>query len=146
MFYCYILTNTDKRYTRRTYCGYTVNPKKRLKQHKGALSGGAKATSFSDCWKYLAIVSGMPDKVNSMQLEWKIKNPDKKHRYRGPEGRIKGLNTVLKLDKWTKNSTVSNKEQQLSVWILQDYAHLLTDLPENITVYSVEEIEPDIVV
>ena len=130
--YCYILQNEDNQ---RTYNGYTVNIVKRLRQHNGDLSGGARSTKHSKTWKYIAIVSGFPDNINALQCEWRIRKPFNKRRakeYCGPEGRIKGLNHVLHLDKWTSNS-VSNGFP-LEVNILPQYKYILSDLPDYITV------------
>ena len=131
--YCYILQNDDNQ---KTYNGYTVNTVKRLRQHNGEISGGAKSTKCSKTWKYICIVSGYPDKINALQCEWRIKKPFNKRRtreYCRSEGRIKGLNHVLHLDRWTSNS-IPNGEFPLEVNILPEYKHLLTDLPDYITV------------
>jgi len=130
--YCYILQNDDNQ---KTYNGYTVNSTKRLRQHNGEITGGARSTKCSKTWKYICIISGFPDKINALQCEWRIKKPFNKRRtreYCGPEGRIKGLNYVLHLDKWTSNSVIV--DFPLEVKILPKYKHLLTDLPNYITV------------
>ena len=130
--YCYILQNDDNQ---RTYNGYTVNTVKRLRQHNGSLSGGAKSTRHSKTWRYIAIVSGFPDTHSALQCEWRIRKPFNKRRtreYCGPEGRIKGLNHVLHLDQWTSNSIPNGFP--LEVKILKEYKYLLSDLPDYITV------------
>ncbi len=135
--YCYILQNNDNR---KTYNGYTVNPVKRLRQHNGELSGGAKSTRCSKTWMCIAIVSGFPDNRNALQCEWRIRKPLNKRRvgmYCGPEGRIKGLNHVLHLDKWTSNS-ISNGFP-LEVKILPQYKHLLSDLPDYVTITDMDQ-------
>lgn len=136
--YCYILQNDDNQ---RTYNGYTVNTIRRLRQHNGEITGGAKSTRCSKTWQYIAIVSGFPNNINALQCEWRIKKPFNKRRtkeYCSPEGRIKGLNHVLHLDKWTSNSIMSGFP--LDVKILSKYKHLLTDLPDYITVTSVDSM------
>ena len=134
--YCYILQNNDNQ---RTYNGYTIDNAKRLRQHNGEIVGGAKSTKCSKTWYHTAIVSGFPDKRNALQCEWRIRKPFNKRRtreYCGPEGRIKGLNHVLHLDKWTSNSIKSGFP--LEVKILPEYRHLLTDLPDYITVTELD--------
>ncbi len=131
---CYILQNEDNQ---KTYNGYTVNTTRRLRQHNGELSGGAKSTRCSKTWQYIAIISGFQDKINALQCEWRIRKPFNKRRtreYCGPEGRIKGLNYVLHLDKWT-NRAIENK-CSLEVKILPEYKRLLTELPDYITVIN----------
>lgn len=134
--YCYILKNDDNQ---KTYNGYTVNTEKRLRQHNGIITGGAKSTKHSNTWKYICIVSGYPDKINALQCEWRIRKPFNKRRtreYCGPEGRIKGLNHVLQLDQWTSNSIKSGNP--LEVKILPEYRHLLSGLPDYITVSDLD--------
>ena len=53
----------------KTYIGYTNAPKKRIKQHRGILSGGARTTSHSDDWEYVKIVK-LPGKKEALQFEW----------------------------------------------------------------------------
>lgn len=133
--HCYILANKENR---RTYNGYTNNLTRRLRQHNQELKGGAKYTKDfgNKTWFIVAYVSGYPDRINALQCEWRIKHPDNKRKrgpkYTGADGRIKGLNEVLKLDRWTGNSTIDNSNLELTVHVLEEYAHLLTNLPENI--------------
>ena len=133
--YCYILQNDDNQ---RTYNGYTVNCVKRLRQHNGEITGGAKSTRCSKTCKYICIVSGLPDNINALQCEWRIRKPFNRRRtkaYCCPEGRIKGLNHVLHLDKWTSNSIPNGFP--IEVKILPEYKHLLTDLPDYISVIDI---------
>ncbi len=133
--HCYILANKENG---RTYNGYTNNLSRRLRQHNQELKGGAKYTKDfgNKTWFIVAYVSGYPDRINALQCEWRIKHPDNKRKrgakYSGAYGRIKGLNEVLKLDRWTGNSTIDNSSFELTVHVLEEYAHLLTNLPENI--------------
>jgi predicted GIY-YIG superfamily endonuclease len=134
--YCYILRNDDNN---KTYNGYTVDPVRRLDQHNGILSGGAKSTRHSKTWRYIAIVSGFPDKINALQCEWRIKKPLNKRRagiYCGPNGRILGLNHVLHLEKWTGNSIPTGFP--LTVKVDPEYRHRLVDLPSYITVTNLQ--------
>lgn len=135
--YCYILKNSVNN---KTYNGYTVNPAKRLRQHNGEIKGGAKATSTVKGWYIIALLSGFPNDVNALQCEWRIKHPTNSRKrlakHCGPEGRIKGLNEVLKLDRWTSNSTVDNRSFDITVKILDQYRCLLSDLPDNVFVES----------
>lgn len=99
---CYALVHTVDR---RTYVGYTVNPTRRLMQHNGALSGGAKFTSRSDGrWKFLFIVAyehqnhqnqNQWTNRTALSLEWHLKRfgrsapriPSAKKSHRGRHGR-----------------------------------------------------------
>lgn len=82
MFLCYLLCNNNSR----TYIGYTNNFKKRLRQHNGELSGGAKYTTAhkeKNGWEPVAIVCGFLDNNLAMSFEWRMK------RYRNLKGKLK---------------------------------------------------------
>jgi predicted GIY-YIG superfamily endonuclease len=94
--YCYILRSCKK-----TYIGYTVNPNRRIRQHRGELKGGAKATSCAKDWQFLAIItsdSPVFTKILALSIEWHLKHPSGKRKdtsYWGIEGRLKGIIEVL---------------------------------------------------
>lgn len=141
MHYCYILRNINK-----TYNGYTIDPERRLRQHNQELKGGAKYTIRNGPkWDIYVLIKGFPDKHNAMQCEWRIKHPTNRKRtppkFTTPEGRILGLNEILKNTKWTNNSQIYTDKLNLEIYILDIYSHLLTDIPDNIKIYSVNNID-----
>ena len=97
--YCYIVRIKEKE---RTYVGYTIEPERRIKQHNGILKGGAKATSISNQWQFLAIItsdSPLFTKCLALSIEWHLKHPEGKKRttslYRGVDGKLKSIIEVL---------------------------------------------------
>lgn len=54
--YCYLLQNANET---KTYIGSTNNFTRRIRQHNGALCGGARYTA-GDCWKPAILLSGFP--------------------------------------------------------------------------------------
>jgi structure-specific endonuclease subunit SLX1 len=64
----------------RTYVGATVDIHRRLRQHNGEISGGAKATS-GKAWKRVCYVTGFPHERAALQFEWAWK-----HRSKGKVG------------------------------------------------------------
>lgn len=144
--FCYILKNNCPTDINRTYNGYTVDPNKRLRQHNQEIKGGAIYTKTwgNKTWKYIALISGFPDKYNALQCEWRIKHPAAKRirpqKYNNPSGRIIGLNEILKLEKWTSKSGFKTSDLRLKILILKEYRHLLKDCYENIEIIAVDEI------
>ena len=145
--YCYILQNHHNPDLNRTYNGYTVNPSKRIRQHNQEIKGGAKYTRIwgNKSWEMIVLIKGFPDHRNALQCEWKIKHPAPKknrpHRYNSPGGRILGLNEILHINKWTSKSTFMVSDLRLEIWILKSFSHILTDLPESITLHVVNKID-----
>ncbi len=81
-----------------TYIGATVDPDRRLRQHNGEISGGARATGRRPGeWQRICYVSGFKDKHEALSFEWHWKRASKGAG--GPlERRKKGLDTLLKGD------------------------------------------------
>jgi len=104
-FYCYILAQTKfltqiNQTPRRTYNGYTVDLRHRLRQHNGDIKGGAFATRNRGPWEFIAVMT-CPEWTNirAMQVEWLIRYPTRKkprpHEFGGAQGRINSLVEVV---------------------------------------------------
>lgn len=149
MWYCYILRNTDEKYKRRTYNGSTNNLKRRIRQHNEEIKGGARATKGKGGkWEYCAILYGFHDHINALSCEWRIKCPSGRPgkrvaKYNGPEGRVRSLNEVLSVKKWTSRCEVENSEMILYLEVLKEYAHEINEenIPDNIILMSVDTID-----
>ena len=92
---CYLLHNAINN---TTYNGSTNNLGRRVRQHNGLISGGAKATKpMAGNWKYLAIITSEPPLEHSqaLSLEWHIRYPTgrkpRPRSFAGPEGRLEAL-------------------------------------------------------
>ena len=97
--YCYLLVSED---FKRTYIGATNNPDRRLRQHNGEMSGGAKATAGRK-WRRLLLICGFPDSIAALQFEWAFKYHSRKYGS-GIQNRIKGLKYLLESNKSTSNA------------------------------------------
>lgn len=56
-----------------SYRGYTVNIKRRIRQHNGEISGGARYTRRSKTWSVVAYITGFTSKRTAMSYEWYTK-------------------------------------------------------------------------
>jgi predicted GIY-YIG superfamily endonuclease len=133
----------------RTYNGFTVNPKRRIRQHNGEITGGAKyTTQNSKNWEIYFLMFGFPDKQNALQCEWKIKHPNNKRKrpqiFSKPKGRINGVCEIFEMcDKWTSKSLYDIKDLELTILIHDDYYNLINDKlldKENIKIIKCNDI------
>ena len=87
--YVYLLTNP---HTTNTYLGVTNNPERRLRQHNGEISGGAKAThSFGKDWRIVLLIPHLT-KSKALSIERICKN--KRHKAKGKTPLQRRLYTI----------------------------------------------------
>ncbi|RIA84080.1 hypothetical protein C1645_880139 [Glomus cerebriforme] len=77
---CYLLRSLAPNYRQTGYIGSTNNPKRRLRQHNGEISLGAKQTVKKRPWEIVLFVYGFPNQVAALQFEWSWQNPSKTRR------------------------------------------------------------------
>jgi predicted GIY-YIG superfamily endonuclease len=108
-YYCYILRSLNPNFPNSTYNGSTNNLTRRLRQHNGEITGGAKATRGKGPWVYIAVWEGFGSHKEALSCEWRIKHPTNTRKrpvqFNGVAGRIKSLNLLIGLDNWTNKST-----------------------------------------
>lgn len=79
-----------------TYIGATVDVDRRLSQHNGEKSGGAKCTSKRpECWYRVCYVQGFLDNHQALSFEWHWKYYSKKVKADPLTRRQKGLDSCL---------------------------------------------------
>ena len=99
----------------RTYVGKTNDLRRRLRQHNGAIKGGAKYTRTTGPWNCLFYVDGFDSNSTALKFEWRLHNPPGTSRrnrrgrskYRGVPGRFRALLSVLRLQRWTRASPLA---------------------------------------
>eukprot|EP00878_Enallax_costatus_P036383 GHUV01040849.1.p1 GENE.GHUV01040849.1~~GHUV01040849.1.p1 ORF type:complete len:112 (+),score=15.18 GHUV01040849.1:180-515(+) len=74
---CYLLRSLDPAARIRTYIGFTVNPRRRIRQHNGEISSGAWRTKRGRPWEMVLVVYGFPTHVQALQFEWAWQHPEK---------------------------------------------------------------------
>jgi predicted GIY-YIG superfamily endonuclease len=142
--YCYILRNQNPQYANFTYNGSTNNPKRRLRQHNGEISGGAVYTKKAPSgWEFYFLMTGFPDHKNALSCEWRIKHTQGKPRtqrplqHRGVKGRIVAMNEILQLEKWTQKCQCNNCDNQFIIYIADDVVQYINlDLLPNNIIYG----------
>ena len=99
MWKCYLLATNDGG-SQKTYVGVTPDLDRRLRQHNGLLSGGAKATHGRQ-WERIGHVAGFPDHTSVLQFEWRWKQLSRKRLGPPLERRLAALQELLALDRPT---------------------------------------------
>lgn len=74
-FACYLLTSLCPRFKGHTYIGYTVNPRRRIRQHNGEIRSGAWRTKRKRPWEMVFCIYGFPTNVAALQFEWAWQHP-----------------------------------------------------------------------
>ena len=85
---CYLVISLDPRKRGKSYIGYTINPPRRLAQHNGALSHGARYTASLRPCDMVLVVSGFESEVMGMRFEWAWQRPASSRSTRAAAARI----------------------------------------------------------
>ena len=99
---CYLLMSESED---RTYVGVTNNIRRRLRQHNGEITGGAKATRAHRPWRLVCVIQGFPDYRAALQFEYGWKHTRSST---GSSGvvmqRLECLSALLQRDRWSRNA------------------------------------------
>ncbi|RRT60338.1 hypothetical protein B296_00040505 [Ensete ventricosum] len=135
-FACYLLASLSPRHKSRTYIGYlnpfffnyffldrvvyrfTVNPRRRIRQHNGEIRCGAWRTKHGRPWEMVLCIYGFPSNVSALQFEWAWQHPKESLAVRKAASNFKSLSgiankikiayTMLSLPAWENlNLTVN---------------------------------------
>ncbi|KAF5744454.1 putative nuclease [Tripterygium wilfordii] len=109
-FACYLLTSLCPRFKGHTYIGFTVNPRRRIRQHNGEIRSGAWRTKKRRPWEMVLCLYGFPTNVSALQFEWAWQHPTESLAVRqaaatfksfsGVANKIKLAYTMLNLPAW----------------------------------------------
>uniref|UniRef100_A0A803PVU3 Structure-specific endonuclease subunit SLX1 homolog n=3 Tax=Cannabis sativa TaxID=3483 RepID=A0A803PVU3_CANSA len=109
-FACYLLVSLNPRHKSHTYIGFTVNPRRRIRQHNGEIGCGAFRTKKKRPWEMVLCIYGFPTNVSALQFEWAWQHPTESLAVRkaaasfkslsGIANKIKLAYTMLTLPSW----------------------------------------------
>ncbi|XP_062086732.1 structure-specific endonuclease subunit SLX1 [Humulus lupulus] len=109
-FACYLLVSLNPRHKSQTYIGFTVNPRRRIRQHNGEIGCGAWRTKKRRPWEMVFCIYGFPTNVSALQFEWAWQHPTESLAVRkaaasfkslsGMANKIKLAYTMLTLPSW----------------------------------------------
>jgi structure-specific endonuclease subunit SLX1 len=141
-----VLRNKDDNYKNCTYIGSTNNPNRRIRQHNSIIKGGAKYTKARGYkWEMFILLSGHMTHSNVLSCEWKMKHLKKK--YNGQINKVKSLNELLQLDKWTSKCDINNFDCVYNLYVVEDMKEyfIFDNIPNNINLHFVEKIDKEFI-
>uniref|UniRef100_A0A0D9WWZ4 Structure-specific endonuclease subunit SLX1 homolog n=1 Tax=Leersia perrieri TaxID=77586 RepID=A0A0D9WWZ4_9ORYZ len=117
-FCCYLLRSLCPRRKGTTYIGFTVNPRRRIRQHNGEIRCGAWRTKSGRPWEMVLCIYGFLTNVTALQFEWAWQHPMESLAVRkaaasfkslgGVGSKVKLAYTMLNLPSWENlNLTVN---------------------------------------
>jgi len=109
-----------------TYIGATVDMDHRLRQHNGALKGGAVYTSTAlkkgHTWELACNVTGFPTWNAALQFEWMWKHISRKKNSGPLERRIQALIDLVNLEKPTSKAELYSTYEKLVINVFKKTA------------------------
>lgn len=95
---------------RRTYVGCTAHPvERRLRQHNGDLSGGARQTSTGRPWRLVLTVEGFRTRREGLQFEYAWRRVHRRRRCGYcVDGRVAALDHLAGMERWSRNAPLAS--------------------------------------
>lgn len=101
-----------------TYWGYSVDPYRRLRQHKRELAGGAVKTGKGVDWEHVLIIGPFPTQHDALRFEYsQLKNK----RLRTVPQCLFHLNKILHMDRATSRSKLTTNMKLKIHWTKKYY-------------------------
>jgi predicted GIY-YIG superfamily endonuclease len=126
------------------YIGKTCDLPRRIRQHNGEISGGARATRGRGPWRPVAVVSGFETESQALMAEWRLKKAARGRRSPCAALAKACEDTLSRGAGWTRASPPP-REQSLNVAVasreLSGGTECLSFVPEH---WGVEEVFSDV--
>lgn len=111
----YVLQSAARGKAKQTYIGMTSHLGRRIRQHNGQLTGGAKYTSKNRPWRILMVLTGLPDRSEALRWEWAMKHR-RARSAAGPTNKACTLVRLLDLKRVTKKAKPRSQLKRLRVY------------------------------
>ncbi|KAF9484519.1 hypothetical protein BDN70DRAFT_127777 [Pholiota conissans] len=92
---CYLLKSIQTPQSNAVYIGSTPSPPRRIRQHNGEISAGARKTQRKRPWVMQMIVHGFPSRLAALKFEWAWQHPHKSRHLRDATGNLFGQGSRL---------------------------------------------------
>ena len=110
-FGCYCLESQSPVWHGSSYIGFTTNPRRRIRQHNGELTNGARRTKGRRPWKMVCFIGPFSSEVSGLKFEWSWTYPARSARLRrhgthltgrgGIAATLKTLDAMLHTPPWS---------------------------------------------
>lgn len=124
---CYVIENRGA-----TYVGVSPDPVRRLRQHNGEISGGAKYTTSKGAgWTHVCLVEGFRTKQEALQFEWAVKHVPPRNAG-GLDNRLRKLFAVCARERWTSKAPLASEVSLMIYWHRRPNPHVACSLPSYV--------------
>ena len=109
-YFVYLLKSTV---SNRTYVGYTIDIKQRLRRHNGEISGGAKKTRVGRPWKVVLYVSGFGYERTALQYEFCVQRTKKYKRGTGVANKMRVMKSLLSQERICSTAPLTSEFKKI---------------------------------
>ena len=109
-YFVYLLKSTV---SNRTYVGYTIDIKQRLRRHNGEISGGAKKTRVGRPWKVVLYVSGFGYERTALQYEFCVQKTRRYKQGAGIANKMRVMKSLLSQERICSTAPLTSEFKKI---------------------------------